>query len=67
MSFYIVFYISLKTHQVNIFKLENVFMKHYAPNYMYMLASKRNISQIKAKPKSTIIFVAQWHQLSEHE
>ena len=33
--------------RVNI-KLENVFMKHYAPNYT--LASKQNISQIKAKP-----------------
>ena len=40
-------------------------MKHYAPNNM--LASKQNMSQIKGKPKSTIIFVTQWHQLSEHE
>ena len=32
---------------------ELVFMKHYAPNYM--LACKQNISQIKAKPESTII------------
>ena len=35
-------------------QLENVFMKHYAPNYT--LVSKQNISQIKAKPKSRIIF-----------
>ena len=47
------------------FELENVFMKHYAPNYI--LASKQSVSQIKAKPKSTIIFVTQWHQLSEQE
>ena len=41
-------------------QLEIVFMKHYAPNYM--LVSKENISQIKAKPKSSIIFVTQLHQ-----
>ena len=41
-------------------ELENVFMKHYAPNYT--LASKQNISHIKVKPKSTHIF-----RLFEHE
>ena len=46
-------------------KLENVFMKHYAPNYR--LVSKQNISLIKAKPKSKHTFVTQWHQLSEHK
>ena len=46
-------------------KLENVFMKHYAPNHTF--ASKQNISQIKTKPKSRFIFVTQWHRLSEHE
>ena len=35
-------------------KLENVFMKHHATNYT--LASKQNITQIKAKLKSIIIF-----------
>ena len=36
-----------------------------SPNYN--LASKQNISHIKAKPKSIVIFVTQWHRLSEHE
>ena len=46
-------------------KLENVFMKHYAHNYT--LASKQNISLIKAKPKSTHTFISQWHHLSINE
>ena len=33
-----------------IIKLENVFMKHYAPNYMFASEQNIHVSQTKAKP-----------------
>ena len=33
-------------------KLENVFMKHYAPNYMLAYEQNMHVSQRKKKPKS---------------
>ena len=33
-------------------KLENVFMKHYAPNYMFASEQNMHVSQRKTKPKS---------------
>ena len=39
--------------------------EHNNPNYT--LAYKQNVSQIKANPNSTSIFVTQWHRLFENE